>query len=99
MIRRSRQSDAQTQSQRSDIDETTDNPYPPDLDGLPGSCEVIWHVLEKADEPLTQKEICERTARPPRTVRQALTRLRDDTDLLDERPTRDARQSIYVLRS
>ena len=74
-------------------------PSPPkELESLSASCEVVYLVLEKADEPLTQKELCERTVRPPRTVRQALTRLRDDTDLLDERPTQDARQSQYTIR-
>ena len=73
-------------------------PYPHELESLPASCEIVWLILEQADEPLTQKELCERTVRPPRTVRQALTRLRDDTDLLDERPTQDARQSQYTIR-
>ena len=96
MIRRSRQPGALAQSQRNDTD-ANDAPYPPELDELPGSCEIVWNVLEKADEPLTQKKICERTARPSSTVRHALARLRDETDLLDERPTGDARQSVYTV--
>lgn len=97
MIHRSKQSNAQAQSQRNEADEATDAPYPPELDALPGSCEVVWHVLDRSDEPLTQQEICERTARPSSTVRQALARLRDETELLDERPTGDARQSVYIV--
>ena len=97
MIHRSRQSNAQAQSQHSETNETTDTPYPPELDALPGSCEVVWHVLDRTDEPLTQQEICERTARPSSTVRHALGRLRDETDLLDERPTGDAWQSVYTV--
>ena len=71
-------------------------PYPHELESLPASCEVIWLILANAEEPLTQKQLCEETARPSKTVQYALGRLRDETDLLDERPAGDARQSHYT---
>lgn len=75
----------------------TEPPYPHELESLPASCEVVWLILANADEPLTQKELCEETARPTGTVKYALRRLREDTGLLAERPTDDARQSRYMI--
>jgi len=53
-------------------------------------------VLE-SDSLLTQKDIISKTYLPARTVRYALSRLKDE-DLLQERfYFHDARQSIYSL--
>ncbi len=47
---------------------------------------------------LTQKEIIDKTYLPPRTVRYALTRLRDEKVLTERFCFKDARQSLYGLQ-
>lgn len=83
---------------RDETDETTDKPYPPNLEDVPASCEVVYLILENAEGPLTQKELCEKTPRPSGTIKYALGRLRDETDLLEERPSGDGRQSFYSIQ-
>lgn len=46
---------------------------------------------------LTQKEIIHRTYLPPRTVRYALNRLRNENVISERFCFRDARQSLYGL--
>jgi hypothetical protein len=48
---------------------------------------------------LTQKEIINKTYLPARTVRYALTRLKDENLLLRRFHFRDARQSLYGLNA
>ena len=74
-------------------------PYPQELEPLSASCEVVWIILDRAEEPLTYQDICPRTACTDSSVRYALRRLRDETDLLEEHPTGDARQSAYTTQS
>jgi DNA-binding MarR family transcriptional regulator len=46
---------------------------------------------------LTQKEIIRRTYLPPRTVRYALNRLRNEKVITERFCFKDARQSLYGL--
>ena len=48
---------------------------------------------------LTQKEIIDKTYLPPRTVRYALARLRDEKVITERFCFRDARQSLYGLQA
>jgi hypothetical protein len=72
---------------------------PPDLDAvdyLPPSARHVFDILAQ-NGPLTQKELISKTDLPPRTVRYALCRLRDE-EILEERFSfQDARQSLYSL--
>jgi hypothetical protein len=54
-------------------------------------------VLESGDL-LTQKEIISKTYLPPRTVRFALGRLRNEKVITERFCFRDARQSLYGLQ-
>lgn len=47
---------------------------------------------------LTQKEIAEESYLPPRTVRYALNRLKDERFLQERFYFKDARQSLYGLK-
>lgn len=75
------------------------NSGPPDpdiLEYLPPSARHVFRVLA-SDGPLTQKDIISRTDLPPRTVRYALDRLKEE-EMLEERFCfRDARQILYNL--
>lgn len=75
------------------------NVGPPDPDVveyLPPSAKQVFQVLA-SDGPLTQKDIITKTDLPPRTVRYALGRLKDE-EMLEERFCfSDARQSLYSL--
>jgi len=53
-------------------------------------------VLEDSGN-LTQKEIIHRTYLPPRTVRYAINRLRQEKVITERFCFRDARQSLYGL--
>lgn len=64
---------------------------PPAFDSLPASSELIYRVLADSEEPLTQREIAAQTAQPLRTIRHGLTRARNETDLIEKRPTTDGR--------
>jgi hypothetical protein len=63
---------------------------------LPPSAKLVFKVLGSGCL-LTQKDIVAKTYLPPRTVRYALNRLKDQ-DILQERfYLQDARQSLYGL--
>jgi len=55
-------------------------------------------VLESSGN-LTQKEIIHRTYLPPRTVRYAINRLRQENVLTERFCFKDARQSLYGLHA
>jgi len=79
--------------------QTDSNDRPPDLDVieyLPPSAKRVLDVLA-TNGPLTQKELINKTDLPPRTVRYALSRLRDENMLEERFCFRDARQSLYGL--
>lgn len=62
---------------------------------LPPSAKLVYKVLEDAGGPLTQGQIREQALLPPRTTRDALTKLEDD-GLVDERLyVPDARKRLY----
>jgi transcription initiation factor IIE alpha subunit len=68
------------------------------MERLPPSAKLVFKVLEYGGL-LTQKEIASETYLPPRTVRYALNRLRKE-QLLEERfYFKDARQSLYGLKT
>ncbi len=48
---------------------------------------------------LTQKEIAEQSYLPPRTIRYALNRLKDEDFLQERFYFKDARQSLYGLKN
>ena len=71
---------------------------PPDMDVveyLPPSAKQVFHVLA-SDGPLTQKDIINKTDLPPRTIRYALSRLKDEHMLEERFCFKDARQSLTV---
>jgi transcription initiation factor IIE alpha subunit len=65
---------------------------------LPPSARLIIKVLESGNL-LTQKEIINRTDLPARTVRYALSRLKNENILQQKFCFQDARQSLYGLNS
>ncbi len=66
------------------------------IEHLPPSAKLVFKVLESGSL-LTQKDIAAQTYLPVRTVRYALSRLREE-DILQERfYFQDARQSLYGL--
>ncbi|MXV61910.1 winged helix-turn-helix transcriptional regulator [Natronorubrum sp. JWXQ-INN-674] len=66
------------------------------LSDLPPSAKLVYKVLEH-NTSLNQQELAEETMLPKRTVRFALTRLKE-SGLVEERISfRDARQSVYSL--
>ena len=72
---------------------------PPDLDVveyLPPSAKLVFNVLA-SDGPLTQKDLISKTDLPPRTVRYALSRLKDESVIRECFYFADARQSLYGL--
>ncbi|MFC4553152.1 MULTISPECIES: winged helix-turn-helix domain-containing protein [Halorussus] len=63
----------------------------------PPSAKLVVKVLEYADDPLTQREISDRTRLSPRTVRSSIKRLKE-RDVVEERVyIPDARKQLYVL--
>jgi hypothetical protein len=71
-------------------------PDPDVVEYLPPSAKQVFQVLA-SDGPLAQKDIITRTDLPPRTVRYAQGRLKDE-EMLEERFCfSDARQSLYSL--
>jgi hypothetical protein len=72
---------------------------PPDLDVieyLPPSAKLVFNVLA-SDGPLTQKDLISKTDLPPRTVRYALGRLKEESVIRECFYFPDARQSLYGL--
>lgn len=65
---------------------------------MPPSAKLVYKVLESSGL-LTQKDIIKKTYLPPRTVRYALNRLRDEHILQERFYFKDARQSLYGLHS
>lgn len=63
---------------------------------MPPSAKLVYKVLETSGL-ITQKDIIKKTYLPPRTVRYALNRLRDENILQVRFYFRDARQSLYGL--
>ncbi|WP_342626790.1 MarR family transcriptional regulator [Methanohalophilus mahii] len=66
------------------------------IEELPPSAKLVLKVLEYGGY-LTQKEIAEESYLPPRTVRYALNRLKDERFLQERFYFKDARQSLYGL--
>ncbi|MDJ1431475.1 MarR family transcriptional regulator [Halostagnicola sp. A-GB9-2] len=63
---------------------------------LPPSAKLVYKVL-KYNTALTQQELAEETMLPKRTVRFALTRLKEAGLVEGRISIRDARQSVYSL--
>ncbi|MDM7939390.1 MAG: hypothetical protein QUS07_03495 [Methanothrix sp.] len=63
---------------------------------MPPSAKLVFKVLESGSL-LTQKDIVARTYLPPRTVRYALSRLKEQHVLQERLYFQDARQSLYGL--
>jgi transcription initiation factor IIE alpha subunit len=68
------------------------------IEHLPPSAKLVWKVLETGGL-LTQKEIIQKTYLPPRTVRYAINRLRGENVIMERFYFKDARQSLYGLRT
>lgn len=70
----------------------------PELDPLPPSAKLVFLVLHEYG-PMTQDELQVTTGLPDRTVRYALSRLHEETSLVQERPVlEDARKNEYRLK-
>lgn len=68
------------------------------IEDLPPSAKLVFKVLEYSGF-LTQKEIAKESYLPPRTVRYALNRLKDEEILQERFYFKDARQSLYGLKN
>ncbi|MFA5293986.1 MAG: helix-turn-helix domain-containing protein [Methanoregulaceae archaeon] len=68
----------------------------PGIDALPPSAKLVYKVLQASDQ-LTQKDLVRETFLPSRTVRYALTRLKDENLVIERLSPKDARQSLYAL--
>jgi DNA-binding MarR family transcriptional regulator len=68
------------------------------VESLPPSAKLIYKILEYKGE-LTQKEIVEESMLPVRTVRYAIRRLKDSGIIVERFNFKDARQTIYSLRT
>jgi hypothetical protein len=74
---------------------------PPDLDVveyLPSSAKLVFRILV-SEGPLTQKDLIDKTELPPRTVRYALSRLKEESVIKECFYFPDARQSLYGLNT
>lgn len=74
---------------------------PPDLDVveyLPASAQLVFSILI-SDGPLTQKDLIRKTELPPRTVRYALSRLKEESVIKECFYFPDARQSLYGINA
>jgi|GEM_PF-518114 len=78
--------------------ELTDENFRKVIEGLPPSAKLVFKVLEYGGL-LTQKEIAEESYLPPRTIRYALGRLKDEGFLQERFYFKDARQSLYGLKN
>jgi transcription initiation factor IIE alpha subunit len=76
----------------------TDENFRKVIEGLPPSAKLVFKVLEYGGL-LTQKEIAEESYLPPRTIRYALGRLKDEGFLQERFYFKDARQSLYGLHN
>jgi transcription initiation factor IIE alpha subunit len=68
----------------------------PGIEALPPSAKLVYKVLQASDQ-LTQKDLVSETFLPSRTVRYALTRLKDRDLVIERLSHKDARQSLYAL--
>lgn len=68
------------------------------IEHLPPSAKLVYTIL-KPGRQLTQKEIIQETYLPARTVRYALSRLKDEHVLVERLHLADARQSLYRLNT
>lgn len=68
----------------------------PTIDDAPPSAKLVYKVLEY-NGALTQKEIVERSMLSQRTVRDALTRLRELDIVSEQVYIPDARQNLYEI--
>jgi transcription initiation factor IIE alpha subunit len=66
------------------------------IEHLPNAAKLVYRALESGGQ-LTQKDIIKKTYLPPRTVRYALNRLRDENVIVERFYFKDARQSLYGL--
>ena len=67
------------------------------IEHLPPSAKLVYAIL-KANRQMTQKDLIRETYLPPRTVRYALSRLKQENILVERLHITDARQSLYGLR-
>ncbi len=65
--------------------------------GFSPSMKLILNILENLG-PLTQKEITRATRLPTRTVRYALSRLKEEEILEEREYFQDARQCLYQIK-
>lgn len=80
---------------------SSDGIGPPDLDVieyLPPSARLVFDVLASCG-PQTQKDLITKTDLPPRTVRYALGRLKEESVIRECFYFPDARQSLYGLNT
>ena len=63
---------------------------------LPPSAKLVYKVLETGGQ-FTQKDLIRETSLPVRTVRYALSRLKEEKILIERHYFIDARQSLYGL--
>jgi DNA-binding Lrp family transcriptional regulator len=68
------------------------------IEYLPPSAKLVFNVLA-SDGPLTQKDLISKTDLPPRTVRYALGRLKEESVIRECFYFPDARQSLYGLNT
>jgi len=67
------------------------------LEKLPPSAKLVFKTLE-ANGQMTQKDIIRETILPSRTVRYALSRLKEEKILLERFYFLDSRQSLYEIK-
>ncbi len=65
-------------------------------DGIPPSAQTVYKTLA-LEGPLTHKELVEITEMPPRTVRYAVSRLKDEGHLGQRCNLMDCRQCFFFL--
>ncbi|WP_342765645.1 helix-turn-helix domain-containing protein [Methanolobus chelungpuianus] len=68
------------------------------LEKLPPSAKLVFNVL-KANGQMTQKDIIRETVLPSRTVRYAISRLKDEQILMERFNFIDSRQSFYEINN
>ena len=66
---------------------------------LPPSAKLVYKVLEHAGGPLTQGQIREQALLPPRTTRDALSKLEREELVVEQLYVPDARKRLYDRRS
>lgn len=65
-------------------------------EGLPSSAETIYRILA-VEGPLTHKELVEISEMPPRTVRYAVSRLKDEGCIGERCNLMDCRQRFFFI--